>query len=127
MKLSLLSVAAALFLDLALAHGPALSPSELQKRDNAHLHARRSFAACQHSLMKRSAGLRREEFVRRHKQKRDNIMGGKNLEKRQSPTTTTQKDVATGTNTASPFSGIPTCVLAPESMQGPYCLFCFLG
>jgi hypothetical protein len=124
MKLSpLLLSAAALFLTLVHAHGPALSPAEFQKREQTHLQARRAFAQCQHSLSKRSVGLRREEFVRRHlEKKRGNIMGNREKEKRQNPTTTnSQKDIATGTNTASPFTGIPTCVLAPESVQGPYC------
>lgn len=43
--------------------------------------------------------------------------------KRQNPTPTQQRNIATGTNTQSPFTGVPTCVLAPESMQGPYCKF----
>lgn len=99
---------------LATAHGPALSPAALQKREEAHLLARRAFSSCQAALQKRTAhDRRREAFLDRYLRKRQNA----------TPTTTiSQPDIATGTNTVSPFQGIPTCVLAPESVQGPYYL-----
>ena len=155
-----------LLLDSALAHGPALSPGELQKRDQHHLEARRAFALCHDSLLrKRSENLRREEFVRRHLEKKRRARAKRHaapvpvaaavakaeaeaeaepkaepkaepeagpepepeaaeqrMVRRQNEPTRTQNSIATGSNTANPFNGIPTCVLAPQSMQGPYCL-----
>jgi len=116
-------ITALLFAATTLAHGPALSPADLQKRDEAHLRARRAFGACQPSLSKRSlssAQERRDEFVRRHQ-------GQSQRKEKRQDATPTQKVIATGTNTASPFSGIPTCVLAPDSIQGPYCIPPFSG
>jgi protocatechuate 3,4-dioxygenase beta subunit len=111
---------------VAAAHGPALSPQQLQKREQAHLRAREAFSQCQSSLLKRSfpsAHERREEMIRRFRssQPQPQPQPQPKKEKRQA-TTTTQPDIATGTNTRSPFTGIPTCVLAPESDQGPYYL-----
>ena len=151
-----------LLLDSALAHAPALSPGELQKRDQHHLEARRAFALCHDSLLrKRSENLRREEFVRRHLEKKRRARAKRHaapvpvaaavakaeaeaeaepkaqpeagpepepeaaeqrMVRRQNEPTRTQNSIATGSNTANPFNGIPTCVLAPQSMQGPYCL-----
>ena len=109
--------ASLLFATAALAHGPALSPEELEKREEAHLHARRAFGSCQAHLAKRSSDSgqqRRDEFVRR-------FQGQSQRNERRQEATPTQRQIATGTNTASPFTGIPTCVLTPESVQGPYC------
>jgi hypothetical protein len=112
-------------LALASAHGPALSPQQLQKRELAHLRARQTFSQCQSSLLKRSfpsAHERREEMIRRFQETHPGPQKKKQKRQATATTTTTQVDIATGTNTVSPFSGIPTCVLAPESVQGPYYL-----
>lgn len=134
-----------LLLDTALAHGPALSPAELQKRDQQHFEARRAFAQCHGSLLrKRSENVRRDEFVRRHLEKKRKARAKRHaaavpaaaaeagaeaaaqgMMRRQNEPTRTQTPIATGSNTADPFKGIPTCVLAPQSMQGPYCLSLF--
>lgn len=95
-----------------LAHGPALSPAALAQRQSAHQHARRAFSQCHGSLARRAPSdgeQRRAAFVQRHR-----------LVARQAPTAT-QAPLATGANADSPFSGIPTCVLAPASELGPYC------
>ncbi|KAI5813602.1 Intradiol ring-cleavage dioxygenase [Pyronema omphalodes] len=114
MKFSFLYLSVVAIFGVAIAHGPALSAAELQKRDTHLENARRSFLQCQGHLAKRS-NLRREEFIRRH-------LSTRPLVKRQNPTPTQQRKIATGTNTISPFTGVPTCVLAPESVQGPYYL-----
>ena len=119
--LSLSTFAALLALPLASAHGPALSLAQLQRRTDAHHKARRAFDSCHSTLSKRSFNdghERREELIRRFQ----GTSRARVNEKRDDAATPTQRVIATGTNTLSPFTGIPTCVLAPESELGPYCM-----
>ena len=129
---SISALVALLAAGTAVAHSSrSLSKAELAKRDEFVTVSRRSLAACQSKLRKRDgvadrSMARRQAFAERARKERGLSTDRPFLRKRdvESVVSTSHHSNETGLTTDSnPFDGNVSCVLAPDTTEGPYCAF----